>query len=101
MTITQTIEIPANRRITLEVPREIPTGKVIIAFTPLTEEANSDDCLLCTKYRDPKTGNPRFNAETIAAIEEGRAMMRNEIPAKRFGSLNEMWDDLIKDDPDD
>ena len=26
MTITQTIEIPADRRITLEVPREIPAG---------------------------------------------------------------------------
>jgi len=26
MAITQTIEVPADRRITLEVPREIPTG---------------------------------------------------------------------------
>jgi len=26
MTITQTIEIPADRRITLEVPREVPAG---------------------------------------------------------------------------
>ena len=26
MTITQTVEIPADRRITLEVPREVPTG---------------------------------------------------------------------------
>ena len=26
MNITQTVEIPANRRITLEVPREIPVG---------------------------------------------------------------------------
>ena len=34
MTITQTVEIPADRRITLEVPREIPSGPVIIAFTP-------------------------------------------------------------------
>jgi len=34
MTITQTIDIPADRRITLEVPREVPTGKTIIAFTP-------------------------------------------------------------------
>jgi len=33
MTITQTIEIPADRRITLEVPREIPTGPVILTFT--------------------------------------------------------------------
>jgi len=35
MTITQTVEIPANSRsITLEIPREIPSGKTIIAFTP-------------------------------------------------------------------
>ena len=26
MTITQTVEIPADRRITIEVPREVPTG---------------------------------------------------------------------------
>ena len=32
MTITQTVEIPADRRIT--VPREVPTGSVIITFTP-------------------------------------------------------------------
>ena len=34
MTITQTIEIPADRRITLEVPKEIPAGKVVLTFTP-------------------------------------------------------------------
>jgi len=34
MTITQTIDIPADRRITLEVPREVPAGRTIIAFTP-------------------------------------------------------------------
>jgi len=27
MTITQTVEIPASRRITLEVPHEIPAGR--------------------------------------------------------------------------
>jgi len=31
MTITQTIDIPADRRIT--VPREVPTGPVILSFT--------------------------------------------------------------------
>jgi len=35
MTITQTIEIPADRRITLEVPSEVPAGRTIIAFTPV------------------------------------------------------------------
>ena len=38
MTITQTVEIPADRRITLEVPREVPTGTVILAFTPSRSE---------------------------------------------------------------
>jgi hypothetical protein len=38
------------------------------------------------------------NAETIAAIEEGRAMMRGEIPSKLYNSLEEMLADLDADD---
>jgi hypothetical protein len=34
MSVTQTIEIPANRRITIEVPPQIPMGTVILTFTP-------------------------------------------------------------------
>jgi hypothetical protein len=96
MTITQTIEIPANSRsITVEVPREIPSGRTIIAFTP------ADDCSLCAEHRDPKTGELRFNAETVAAIEEGRAMMRGDPPARRFNSFDDMWEDLMNDDHTD
>jgi len=40
MTITQTIDIPADRRITLEVPREVPAGRTIIAFIPAKAEVN-------------------------------------------------------------
>jgi len=47
-------------------------------------------CPICAKYRDPVTGQPRFNAETIAAFEEGDAMLRGEIPAKWYNSLEEM-----------
>jgi len=36
MSITQTVEIPANRRLTIDVPREVPTGPVILTFTPKT-----------------------------------------------------------------
>jgi len=35
MIFTQTIEIPADRRIILEVPREVPTGQVILTFSPV------------------------------------------------------------------
>jgi hypothetical protein len=34
MTIEQTVEVPASRRLTIDVPREIPTGPVILTFTP-------------------------------------------------------------------
>ena len=39
MTITQTVEVPANSRsITVEVPHEIPSGPVILTFTPASVE---------------------------------------------------------------
>jgi len=108
MSITQTVEIPANRRLTIDVPPEVPMGPVILTFTPAAEpkEVTGDgldfegECPVCAAHRDPITGNPRYNAETVAAIEEGMAISRGEIPAKRFHSLTEMIEDLERD-PDD
>ena len=57
-----------------------------------TKAAQQSKCPICA--------NSIPNAETIAAIQEGRAMMRGEIPAKRFSSLEEMWKDLEKHDPE-
>jgi hypothetical protein len=34
MTIEQTVEIPPDHRLTIEVPPEIPAGRAILAFTP-------------------------------------------------------------------
>ena len=99
MTITQTVDIPADRRITLELPREIPAGRTILTFTPAPESLHP--CPLCAKNIDPDTGNLRYNAETIAAIEEGIAISSGEVPAKRFNSLADMLEDLERDDPDD
>ena len=43
MTVTQTINIPANRRLTIDVPSEVPTGPVILTFTPAKAvPANND-----------------------------------------------------------
>ena len=58
----------------------------------------SAECPICAKHRDPETGEPLYNAETIAAIKEGDAMLRGEIPAKWYNSLEEMLEDLDKDD---
>jgi hypothetical protein len=32
--VTQTVDIPANSRLTLEVPPEVPVGRAILTFTP-------------------------------------------------------------------
>jgi hypothetical protein len=107
MSITQTVEVPASHRLTIDVPREVPAGTVILTFTPKTAVADEDgldyegECPICAAHRDPITGNPRYNAETVAAIEEGMAISRGEIPAKRFHSFEEMVEDLERDDPDD
>jgi len=95
MTITQTIDIPADRRITLEVPSEVPTGRVILTFTPANVH---NGCPICARHCDPETGELRFNTETRAAIEEGDAILRGSIPAKRYSSLQEMLVDLESDD---
>ena len=46
MTIEQTIEIPASRRITLEVPVQIPVGKAQIFLTPVEEPPRTAISLL-------------------------------------------------------
>ena len=47
MTITQTIDIPADRRIT--VPLEVPTGRTLIAFTPAKPESLKEREFGCLK----------------------------------------------------
>ncbi|MDR2094463.1 MAG: hypothetical protein LBP76_02960 [Treponema sp.] len=37
MTIEQTVEIPADHRLMIEVPPEIPAGRAVLAFTPAPE----------------------------------------------------------------
>jgi len=39
MTISQTVEIPDNHRLTIDVPRDVPSGPVILTFTPANTKA--------------------------------------------------------------
>jgi hypothetical protein len=36
MTIEQTVEIPADHQLVIDVPREVPVGKTILTFTPVS-----------------------------------------------------------------
>ena len=99
MAITQTVEVPADRRITLEVPQEIPVGRTVLTFTPAPEFLHP--CPICAQNIDPDTGNPRYNAETVAGMREVDDMIAGKIPntLRSFGSLDEMMADLDSDEP--
>jgi hypothetical protein len=42
MSITQTVEVPESRRLTIDVPREVPTGRVVLTFKPVTEDTGTE-----------------------------------------------------------
>ena len=83
--------------------KTLPLNRVaeVLDFVEFIKQKESritenSDCPLCAKHRDLATGELLFNAQTIAAIEEGDAMIRGDIKAKRYNSLNEMLADLDK-----
>jgi len=49
MSITQTVEIPVDHRLTIDVPREVPAGKVILTFTPAKNEPQKVPVFGCAK----------------------------------------------------
>ena len=58
-----------------------------------------DESTVYAQGRDPITGDPRFNAKAIAAMEEARAIMRGEIPSKRYKphEFEQAVEDLLED----
>jgi hypothetical protein len=74
MAIEQTVEIPANRRITLEVPKEVPTGTVILTFTPVTKAGQKSDMKL----------PPSYSPEEALAIAARRHSGQNRPPISQY-----------------
>jgi hypothetical protein len=92
-----TVSIEVTNNSVLNLLRELDGLKLLRLRTPVggaetgmpdTEDWNG--CPLCARYHEP-------NEETLAAFKEGDAILRGEIPAKRFNSLEEMLVDLDTD----
>ena len=58
MTITQTVEIPADRRIMLDLPRDLPVGKARITITSQEQTcvANVNDAIASLRGIAKKMG---------------------------------------------
>jgi len=76
MSVTQTVEVPVSHRLTINVPREIPAGRTIIAFTPI----QSTD----TAKPDRKPISKYFGILSQSTYGDGVAYQRN---------LRNEWDD--------
>ena len=53
-------------------------------------EKKQNGCPICDQYRDPQTGELRFNAEVTVAFEEGDAMLRGDIPTEWHKSVDDL-----------
>jgi hypothetical protein len=74
-TITQTIDIPASRKITLTVPETVPTGRaeVALCFTPAEK------------------GERKFRIPIISWLEDRRIRKNCEAIDRACGLYNPPW----------
>ena len=49
MSITQAVDVPESHRLTIEVPREVPAGPVVLTFTPKEEKPIKERIFGCAK----------------------------------------------------
>jgi len=73
MSITQTVDIPHTRRITIDVPNEVPAGRVVLTFTPegRIPSANGKSAFGCLQsFANPAKISGEKEAWALAALEK-------------------------------
>ncbi|MCL2557170.1 MAG: hypothetical protein FWE09_01700 [Treponema sp.] len=72
MNVTRIVDVPATRRITIDVPSEVPTGRVTLTFTPNQEKPKEKEsafgCL--QRFADPSKIPGEKGAWELAALEK-------------------------------
>jgi len=77
MNITQTVEIPANHRLVIDVPREVPAGRTILTFIPAPDQNAS------AGKSNRKPISMYFGILSPGTYGDGVAYQRN-LPESRF-----------------
>jgi len=75
MAITQTVEIPADRRLIIDVPREILDGRVVLTFALAANVAGND---MDGKWVNPLLGLANKKGAKLT-LERFMEMQREEI----------------------
>jgi hypothetical protein len=76
MTYTQTVEIPQSRRLIIDLPSEIPTGKAVIMVdfkaNPAESTQNASACRLSERFAGALRVSDDRYAEMQQALQEER-----------------------------
>ena len=65
MSVTQTVDIPASHKLTIDVPSEVPTGPTVITFTPAAKRKLTAE----EEVEYIKANAERFNKQTEDMLE--------------------------------
>ena len=89
MTITQTIEIPDDRRISINVPPEIPVGKIVLTFSPV------DPVLKSAKEEAVHSSSAQLPGRSARTVDEALQMAAEKAAdpkrkpiSRHFGTLS-------------
>jgi len=74
MVVEQIVDIPANHRITLDVPRTVPEGRTILTFTPASNAHTAED-------------SPRTTRKALP-IEDIRNLLQKEMAEKGTSTIH-------------
>ena len=94
----------SNAELLIEEIKTLPAGRIaqVLDFVKHIKQEDAEDdgdnswfekgeeCPICAKHRDPVTGELRFNAETMAGMQEVEDMISGKIPAKWHTSLDDL-----------
>jgi hypothetical protein len=96
MTIEQTVEIPANHRLVIEVPREVPAGRAILTFTPQSGPALTDSAFWHTAPLSELDTEIERRLGRPAADKEDLKLFRGILRAQGAWKDNP-WENCIED----
>ncbi|GHS85138.1 hypothetical protein FACS1894103_6420 [Campylobacterota bacterium] len=90
MNIQRTVEIPASRKLTIDVPREVPLGRVVLTFTPKPKSVKTESAKQEKSHWTPEPRLPRVHTiEEAIAQAEAQAARRLADPS--IPLFNGMW----------
>ena len=99
MTIEQTVEIPASRRLTLKIPDEVPAGRarVLIQF-PFREDAQTEDQMFGEAV--PPEAKGQINNEAFRrALSRAYGAWKDNPWTNHLDDINAMRDEWDHRDP--